>query len=799
MLLHDLVVATRNLARRPGFLLGGVLLLALGAGANAAVFAVVRGVLLRPLPFASPERLVAIWPDGFVSNEDVGFWRDRAHSFASVASLAPGWLMAMAADGGEPLKVTGARVSDNLFTVVGARAALGRAIADGDGTPGNERVAVISDGLWRRRFGADPAVIGRVVQVDDVPHAVIGVMPRGFELLSRQTDLWVPLPYVSGSPAQRTSMSRAIGRLRDGITVDAASRELASLAPEMRRELDRPDDWGRTLRVVGLQEAVTGTVRPALQTLLVAVGFVLLLAAVNLGTLALGRSVSRAQELAVRTAVGASREQIVRQLLVEQVVLATVGTAVGLAVAWLTMPLLLSRIPPEIPRQAEISVDGLVFATVIALSVGLAIVMALGPAMAAARPGVQGLLRQQRGNDTPGQRRALAALVAAQVALALVLGVGAGLMLRSVWNLQQVNPGFDPSGVLTFRLQTTGRYRALSTGLPYLRQVTQRLEALPGVTAVGAAGHLPMSGYSWMIPVRRADEPPAPGAEVPQAGWRFVWGDYFRAMRMPLSVGRHFTDADTATTAPVVIINETLARRFFGEPGRALGQRIVQKGGGQPGDTLLDIVGVVGDVRHHGLHEPPPAEIYRPLAQTFMFPMSVVVRSSGTTGRLAAAVRLAVHEVDSTIPVADLQPLGEMLAGTLSRPRLLALLLSVFAGVGLLLSVVGLYAVVALGVSQREREFGIRLALGASSRRIAAGVVARGLSYAAAGLAIGLPAAFALTRFMESVLFGVTTYDPLTFGVLPVLLAAVTAAASFLPARRAARVDPVVAMNADSR
>lgn len=798
-MIHDLVVAARSLTRRPGFFLSAVLLLALGTGANAAVFAVVRGVLLRPLPFASPERLVAIWPDGFVSNEDIGFWRDRARSLSSVASLASGWLMALDADGGEPVKVTGARVADNLFTVVGARAALGRAIADGDGTPGNQRVAVISDGLWRRRFGADPAVPGRVVRVDDVPHTVIGVMPRGFELLGRETDLWVPLPFVPGSPAQRTTMSRAIGRLRDGVTVEAASRELASLAPQMRRELGRPEDWGRTLSVIGLQEAVTGAARPALLTLLVAVGFVLLLTAANLGTLVLGRSVARAQELAVRTAVGASRGQIVRQLLMEQAVLASVGTAVGLWLAWVAMPLVLSRVPPEIPRQPEIALDGLVFASVIALSMGLAIAVALVPAMTAARPGVQGLLRQRRGNDAPGQRRSLVALVAAQVALALVLGAGAGLMLRSVWNLQQVDPGFDPAGVLTFRLQTTGKYRALATGVPYLRQVTERLEALPGVTAVGAAGHLPMSGYSWMIPVHRAEERPAPGAEVPQAGWRFVWGDYFRAMRMPVSVGRAFTDTDTATSTPVVIVNETLARRFFGEPARALGQRIVQKGGGQPGDTTLEIVGVVGDVRHHGLDEPPPAEIYRPLAQTFMFPVTIVVRTAGAPGALAAAARQAVHEVDAAIPVADLQPLAEVLAGTLSRPRLLALLLSVFAAVGLLLSIVGLYAVVALGVAQREREFGIRLALGAPARRLAAGVVAQGLAYSGAGLLVGLPAALVLARFMESVLFGVTTRDPLTFGVLPVLLAAVTVAACYLPARRAARVDPVVAMNADSR
>lgn len=795
MLLHDLRQAARNLARRPGFACAAVIMLALGAGANAAVFAVVRGVLLRPMPFEVPDELVAIWPDGFVSNEEVGFWRQRTRSLAAVASLAPGWFMALAADGGEPLRVTGARVSDNLFAVVGVQAALGRAIAPGDGSPGRERVVVVSDGLWRRRFAEDPAVVGRVVRVDELAYEVIGVMPRGFELLSRETDIWVPLPFAPGSPAHRTTMSRAIGRLHSGVTMEEASRELAALVADMRRDLGRPDDWGRTLAVSALHEATTGKIRPALLLLLVAVGFVLLLSAVNLGTLVLGRSMARARELAIRTAVGASRGQIVRQLLAEQAMLATAGAAAGLALAWAAMPLLLSRIPPEIPRQAEIALDPIVFVSVMASAVGLAVAMALVPALTAVKPELQPLLRQHHGTSTPGQQRALGALVAAQLALALVLGIGAGLMLRSVWNLQRVDPGFDPSGVLTFRLQTTARYRALTTGLPYLRNVIERVEALPGVTAVGAIGHLPMSGYSWTIPVHRADETPDPGAAVPQAGWRFVWGDYFRAMRIPLTAGRNFTDADTTKAAPVVIVNETLARRFFGDPERALAQRIVQRGGGQPGDTVMEIVGVVGDVRHHGLHEPPAAEIFRPLAQTFMFPMQVVVRTGGDPAAVATLVRRAAFDVDPTVPVADLQRLTTLLADTLSRPRLLALLLSVFAAAGMLLSVVGLYGVVAVRVKRREREFGIRLALGAPRQRVALAVVGQGLGYAAAGLLVGLPSALALSRFMESVLFGVTARDPLIFGVLPVLLTAIVLLACYLPARRAARVDPVVAMN----
>ncbi len=543
MVLHDLRLALRNLARRPAFAATAILLLALGAGANAAVFSVVRGVLLRPLPFERPEELVAVWPGEFVSNDAINFWRDRATALSAVAGVASGWLMALAVESGEPLQVTGARVSDNLFAMLGSPAALGRTLVPGDGTPGRERVVVISDQVWRQRFGADAGILGRVVLVDQAPHEVVGVMPPAFELLGRRTDLWVPMPFVPGTPPQRQTFSSALARLRDGATDASASREVASLAPEMRQALALPDDWGRTLRVESLQRTTTEAVRPALTVLVAAVGLVLLLAAVNLGTLVLGRSIERARELAVRSAVGASRRQLLRQLLVEQAVLATAGALAGLGLARLALPLLLARIPPEVPRQAEIAVDGAVFAAVLAASVGLAVVMALVPALLALRPGLQPLLRHTPSTDTPGRQRALGGLVAAQVALAVVLGIGAGLMLRSMWYLQRVDPGFDPGGVLAFRLQTTAKYRTLASGLPYLQQAGERLAALPGVAAVGAAGHLPMSGYSWTTAVHRHDQPPAPGATVPRVGWRFVWGDYFEVMRIPVLAGRRFAES----------------------------------------------------------------------------------------------------------------------------------------------------------------------------------------------------------------------------------------------------------------
>ena len=395
-------LAARNLARRPAFALTAILLLALGAGANAAVFSVVRGVLLRPLPFAAPDELVAVWPGEFVSTEEVDFWRERATSLSRRWPTAPGWLMGLVADGGEPLKVTGARVSDNLFALLGATAALGRTVVAGESTPGRERVVVLSDGLWRRRFGADPAVLGRVVLVDDVPHEVIGVMPGAFELFGRSADLWVPLLSRPARPSTRPRSRWPSAGFAPASSAQAASDEIAALAPAMRLALGRPDDWGRTIGVGALQDAMTGKVRPALELLLAAVGVVLLLGAVNLGTLVLGRSVERARELAVRTAVGASRSSSCGSCSSSRRCSPRRGHWRDWRSPGPRLPLLLPRIPAEVPRQAEIALDGVVFATVLAASVGLAVVMALVPAVLAMRPGLQPLLRHQPGTDSPG-------------------------------------------------------------------------------------------------------------------------------------------------------------------------------------------------------------------------------------------------------------------------------------------------------------------------------------------------------------------------------------------------------------
>lgn len=793
----DLGIVRRIIRRQPAYALTAILLLALGAGANAAVFSVVRGVLQRPLPYPQPERLVAFWPQHFLANEEIAYWRDRARSFDAIAGHAPGWMMALTAPDGDPIKVTGAKTSDNLFATLGAPAAIGRTLQPGDSTPGQPRVVVLADHLWRARFAADPHVLGRAIDLDREPHTVVGVMPRAFEILEPGTDLWVALPWEPGAPSFGTMMSQGIARLTPGSTAESGTRELQELAPIMRRDLARDADWGRDVHVRALQHVITGDVRPTLLILLGAVGLMLLLAAVNLGTLVLGRSVARMREMAVRTALGASRLRLVRELVAEQAALAVAGTIAGIALAYTLLPWLVARIPVEVPRAGEIVLDWTVLFVVLGVSVGAAVAVALVPALLAARPGLQPLLRQTYTTDTPGRRRALGVLVAGQIALAVVLGAGAGLMLRSLWNLQRVDPGFRADGLLTFRLQTTSKYQSLATGAPYLQEAVDRVAALPGVTAVGAVAHPPLSGYAWTIEVRRADRPLEPGAAAPRVGWRIIGWDYFGAMDIPLAGGRTFSEADRQGRPSVAIINETMARQFFGDAASAVGRMLVQYGGGRPGEEAVEIVGVARDVRHLGLEEPPVPELFRPMAQTFMFPMAFIVRTAGPPAALAGAVRQAVFDIDPLIPVAELQPYVSLVAGTLGRPRLLGLLLAVFAGAGLLLGIIGVYGVSAYRVRQHARDIGIHLALGAEPSRMARRVVAGALRHAAIGLAAGLPAAFLLARLMESVVFGVTTHDPATFLTLSLVVVLATLGGASLPASRAARVDPVVTLKAE--
>ena len=792
-MLQDVRLGLRAFRRNPGFAALAVLIVALGAGANAAIFSVVRAVLIEPLPYARPERLVSIWPSGFVSNADMEFLRNRARSFSAVASSAPGWTMSMIG-AGDAVRVTATKTSANLFDVLGARPLLGRTFVEGEDLPGRNHVAVLSYALWQSRFGGNPAAVGSHVTLEDSPYEIIGVMPFDFELLGRDAELWMPLPFDVASPFYRGTVAQALGRLRDGLDVEAATRELRSLVPEWQRQLGYEKDWGEELIAVPLRDVIVGDARPPLLVLTGAVGLIVLLTAANLGTLLLGRHVARRREMAVRGALGASAWRLVRQSATESAVLAVAGAVAGLVAARLALPALVRSLPPEIPRVAAIHLDPLVLLLVIAASVLSVLAFGVLPPTLAAPPDLQPLLRLGAQSETLTGRRTLDFLVVGQVALAVVLGVGAALMVRSLLALQRVDPGFRAEGVLTLKLQPSGeRYRGVDRTTAYYRDVMRRIATVAGVESVGAMMHLPLSGYNWMTTVRFDERPLPPGVSPPTTGWRMIDGAYFEAMRIPLLAGRTFTEHDTRTMPEVAIVNEAFATRFFGSTAAALGRKI--RTGSAGGEHTPVIVGVVGNVRHRALAEAPEPELYRPSAQSFAIATAMVVRTSAPPAGSIAAVREAVWSVDRSVPIADLVPLTTLLRDSLGRPRLVATLLLVFAVVAVLIVVSGVYGVVAYSVRRRERELGIRLALGAAPARVGRLVLRQGAVYAAGGLLIGVPAALAAAGVMRGLLFHVQPRDPLTFVALPAIIAVTTVAATVAPARRAQRVQPAAVLN----
>ncbi len=793
--MSDVRLALRAFRQHPGFSALAVLIIALGAGANASVFSVVRAVLIEPLPYARPDELVAIWPDGFVSNGDVDFLRARARSFVQVAGSSPGWTMALVG-AGDPQRVTATKTSANVFQTLGVRPLLGRTFASDEDRPGRNRVAILSHALWQSKFRGDPSAIGRIVTLENNPHEIIGVMGPGFELLGRDAELWMPLPFDRTSPFWRGTVSQGLARLRPGTDIEAAARELQSLVPAWRRELGYEQDWGRAATAAPLRDRIVGDVRQPLLILIGAVGLIVLLTAANLGTLLLGRHVARRREMAVRSALGASAWRLVSQTAAESVVLAMAGGTAGVLAAWLTLPSVVRLLPPEMPRVAAIDIDPLVLATVLAAALVSVLGVGVLPSILTVRPTLQPVLRLGAQSETRGGRRTLDLLVVGQVALAMVLGIGAALMVRSLIALQRVHPGFEAERVLTLKLQPSGeRVRGIDRAVAYYTAVMQRVAAVPGVAHVAAVNHLPLSGYNWTATVRLDERPLPPGVSPPTAGWRMIHGPYFQTMGIPVLAGRTFSEHDNGTSPGVAIVNEAFARQFFGSAAAAVSRTI--RTGSASGEQTPQIVGVVGSVRHAALSREPAPEMYRPFAQSFSIALALVVRTSGPPTSVIAGVRESVWAVDPAVPIADMLPLTTLLRDSLGKPRLLATLLLVFASVGLAIVVSGVYGVVAYSVRRRERELGIRLALGAAPRSVGGLVVRQGLFYALAGLAIGAPIALALTGLMRSLLFAVQPRDPATFAGLITAVTAATIAATLVPAFRAQRVDPAAVLRSD--
>jgi predicted permease len=792
---QDARYAIRSLRKSPGFAAVALLTFALGIGANTAVFSVVSGILLRPLPYADPDRLAAIWPTKTISNAELVHLQHNAKSFASVAAFSPGWGVALAGSG-QPAQLDAARISTNFFRTLGVHPALGRDFADGETSPGQWNVIILSHALWLSQFGGDASVIGRLVQLDGTPSRIVGVMPAGFEAIQSGVDAWLPLQIDPSSPFYTGQTAIGLGRLAIGATLAAANAELTSFVPQMRAAFNYSEEYGRNGTVISLHERLVGNVRQSLLVLLGAVAFVLLIAGANLGNLMLVSAIGRRRELAVRRALGASRAQVARQLLVHSVIVAIAGGVLGTAVGVLGVKGLKAILPPTLPMLSAVSVDWrvLLVSTVVTLSVG--IIFGIAPALLATRVDPEGALRVSGAGST---NRAGAAtrqtLVVVEIAMAMVLVVGAGLMTESLWRLSRVDLGFKPDAVLSFRLQPTGGgVRSVAQSAVYFDEMIQRIAALPGVVKVGAVQHLPLSGFNWNGNLDIERSPIAATAEHPRVVWRSVAGDYFGAMSIPLLRGRTFSPSDTRQAPPVVVITEAMAKHFW--PGRdPIGERIRLGNGSR--NEMATIIGTVGSVRYLSPSAPPGDEVYRPNSQQGLGFMHFVVRTNGDPLALAPDVRAAIHALDATVPVAEVRSMGELFTASTATPRTIALLLLAFAGVGLALGAVGIYGVISYAVTQRTRELGIRVALGAIEGRIVSMVLGDGIRMAAIGIVLGGLAASVAARSLRTLVFGVATTDTATYVGVAVVLTIVALAASYIPARRASRVDPLIALRSD--
>lgn len=803
-LLRELRTAARSLARNPGFTAVAVLTLALGIGANTAIFSVVNAVLLRPLPVAEPERLVTVfhfYPS--LGNLEAGMavptlleLEERAESFTGVAARS--WWGVNATGGGEPERLTGAQVTGGYFSTLGVPAALGRALLPADAEGDGQSVVVISDGLWRRRFGSDPGVIGRTLQLNGVAYEIVGVAPAGFRDLDPSAELWAPLTFSPGQLTQRTSeFMTLVARLEPGATHERAAQEMSAFAERLKADNpgSYPPDW--SLRTRPLTEQLTGDVRPALLVLLGAVGFVLLIACANVANLLLARAATRHKEVAVRAALGAGRGELIRHLLLESVLLSLVGGGLALILAAVGIGALVALQPDSLPRMEEISIDGtvLLFTLGVALLTGL--LFGLAPALRASRTDLQSVLRQggRSGSGDAGGQTARRALIVAEFALALMLLVGAGLLLRSFARLTQVDPGFNPSNVLSAQVfLPTAQYSSDTARIAFVEQLTARVAALPGVEAVGLTTGIPFGPGGGTRSFSIEGFEPGPGEPDPWGDYRIVTPGYQAALRIPVLRGRFFTDEDRMGTRPVVVVDRELAERYWPSED-PVGQRI----GFPSGDSIRwnEVVGVVEHTAVEGLDAERRVQVYRPFQQVGPSSMVLAIRATGDPERLSGPLRAAVDAVDPSLPLSTVRTMEAMLADAVAPRRFSMLLLAVFAGIALLLASVGIYGVISFDVARRSQELGVRMALGAERGAVLRLVLRQGLGLALLGVAIGVVGAIGLTRLLTSQLYGVDPTDPVTFAAVVALLLGIAAVAILLPARRATRVNPMIALRSE--
>lgn len=802
-LFQDIRFGLRQLGKAPGFTAVAVITLALGIGANTAIFSVVNTVLLRPLPYKDDGRLVVILQNGRSPVSPANFldWQSQNHVFEPMGA-AEYWTPNLSGTD-NPEKLWALHVSPSIFPMLGVQPLLGRAFLPQEQETGKEHEVLLSFRLWQSHFASDPKILGRSVELSGDTYTVVGVMPREFKFApfwATKAELWAPLALGPRIADRGGASLRVFARLKPGVTLEQAQAEMAAITGRMEREFPGTN---QNMKVIPLREKVVGNIRPTLLVLLGAVGFVLLIACANVSHMLLARSAARQKESALRSALGARRWDLLRQFLTEGLILASIGGAAGLLLAMWGVRVLLALAPADIPRVEAVGVDGpvLIFALAISLLTGL--LFGMTPAWGGTDVNLSDALKKaERGSsEAPGRRRWRGLLVGSEFALAVVLLAGAGLMIRTFIALQHVDPGFDPHNVLSMVVGAGGTDKATSGRTAnFYRQVLEGLSAVPGVQSASAINHLPLAGDQWGLSFHVEGRPLERPGEAPGATYRVVFPGYFRTMQIPILRGRDVRDSDNLPAARVVVINDYLAHRYW--PGEdPIGKRITLDDP-TANPSWLTVVGVVKNTVRSSWVDPPEEEVFVPYLQTLHagnpVPSSayitLVVRSDGDPASLAPAIRATVHSLDRSAPVSEVQTMERVVAEATGQSRFYLVLLGTFAAVALALAGVGIYGVMSYSVSRRAREIGIRMALGAERREVIRMVIQQGMVSALLGLAVGLVAALGLTRLLANLLYSVKPADPGTFVIASAALAVVALGASYIPARRAAKVDPMVAL-----
>ncbi len=797
----DLRFGWRMLWRNPGFTLMAAIALALGIGANTAIFSVVNAVILQRMPFEKPDRLVMVWerspPTNLTSvNTNVvnplNFleWQARNHSYERIAAISAG--RASLTGQGEPEVVPEMYVSNGFFEIMGVKPILGRWFTPEEHVRGSDQVAILSESLWRRGFAADPNVLGKTILADNTGVKIVGVMPMSFRFPQIRADVWEPMAIDRVQAAKNGRYLSTVARLRDGATIASAQADMNVLMPQLQRE--RPDfnaKWGIT--VVGLREQAIGNLRTPLLVLLGAVALVLLIACANVANLMLMRAAGRGREIAVRAALGAGAMRIARQLLIESTMLSAIGGALGLLIGLWAVKLLAAALPDTIAyaNLKTIQIDATVFLFALLISFATGILFGLAPAIKAARTDVQQALKDGGRGFSSGRSFARSALVVAEVALSMILLIGAGLLIRSFARLASVDPGFDAPHVLSMNLAVWGRMKSDQQLVNFASQLLDRVRALPGVEAAGTTHFLPLGGLIPGTGFSRMDRPkPAPGEE-PVTEVLCVMPGYFAAMGIPMERGRAFDQHDREGAPLTVVINHAAAQLLY--PNENPIGKPLHVWWNHPDDPY-EIVGVVGDVHQKSLDQEASPGVFLSMAQTPTSPLYLVARTHGDPKQLANAIQAQIHSMDRDMPITDVRTMDEYITGSVATARFNTVLLGGFAALALVLAAVGIFGVISYSVAQRTQEIGIRRALGADTAGVLRLVLTQAMGLTAAGIVAGIVGAFAVTRLLQTLLFQVTPTDAATFIGVSVVLSGVALLASYLPAHRAARVDPMIAL-----